>query len=380
MLTSSYPRFDGDFKGSFVQDQMRSLVSHGIKIKVITPSSRLTIITPISVYEEIRYRYLPKHIQSLPDLSLDASFKVSPEIVFYLMGAMKKICTEEISLLHSHWAIPLGIVASTMASFKGIPLVVTCHGSDVNIPWRKPRYRGLLKITLKRASAIISVTKHLTHKLIKMGIDENKIYEIPIGIDVASFNPDHIEPNGFGVFNPSTKVIGMLGSLLPNKRVDDFVKAAGIVAKKHPEVVFSVAGVGPEEAALRKLVLNNNLDNFHFLGRINRADVPSYLKNLDVFVLSSESEGLSISLQEAMAMECAPVVSDSVTCPELIKDEKNGLLFKFGNVSDLADKIGEALQDSKKLGSNARRSIIKNFNLDTNSKRLIEIYHAISIK
>lgn len=380
MLTSSYPRFDGDFKGSFVQDQMRSLVSHGIKVKVITPSSRQTKITSNSMYEEIRYRYLPKQIEILPDLSLEASFKVSPEFVFYLLGAMKKIFTEEIGLLHCHWAIPLGIVASRVASFKGIPFVVTCHGNDVNIPWRKPRYRGLLKTTLNRAAAIITVTKHLTHKLVKMGIDEDRIYEIPIGVDVAAFNPDHVEPNGFGVFNQSKRVIGMLGSLLPNKRVDDFVMAAGIVAKRYPDVIFSVAGSGPQEADLRKLVSKNSLDNFHFLGRINRADVPSYLKNLDVFVLSSESEGLSISLQEAMAMECAPVVSDSVTCPELIKDEKNGLFYKFGNVSDLADKMCEALRDSKKLGSNARRTVVGNFNLETNSKRLIEVYHTVSIK
>jgi len=150
ILTSSYPRFDGDFKGSFIQDQMRSLVSHGIKVKVIAPSSRQTKITPNSAYEEIRYRYLPKGIQLLPDLSLEAAFKISPEFVFYLLGAMKKIFTEDIDILHTHWAIPLGVIASRMSSVKGVPFIVTCHGNDVNIPWRKPKYRGLLKTTLKR--------------------------------------------------------------------------------------------------------------------------------------------------------------------------------------------------------------------------------------
>jgi glycosyltransferase involved in cell wall biosynthesis len=346
----------------------------------VTPSSRQTKFTPNPACEVIRYRYLPRGIQILPDLSLEASFKFSPEFVFFLIGAMKKMFTEVMSLLHSHWAIPLGIIASGMASFKGIPLVVTCHGNDVNIPWRKPMYRGLLRTTLRRADAIISVAKHLTYKLLKMGFDENRIHEIPIGIDVSAFDPDKIKPNGFGVLNPSTKVIGMLGSLLQNKRVDDFVKAAILVTKRNPDVTFSVAGTGPKESTLRRLVSKNGLDNFHFLGRINRGDVPGYLKNLDVFVLSSQSEGLSISLQEAMAMKCAPVVSDSVICPELIKDGKNGLLFKFGNVSDLADKIDDALHESKRMGSAARNIILRDFNLETNSKRLIEVYRTVNGK
>jgi glycosyltransferase involved in cell wall biosynthesis len=89
-------------------------------------------------------------------------------------------------------------------------------------------------------------------------------------------------------------------------------------------------------------------------------------------VLASVREGLSISLQEAMATACVSVASDGVGCRELVEDGENGFLFQPGDVHGLAQKILQALEDPS-LGMRARETIQEGFDINENVSRYIRL-------
>jgi len=96
----------------------------------------------------------------------------------------------------------------------------------------------------------------------------------------------------------------------------------------------------------------------------------------DVFVLSSAREGLSVSLQEAMAVGCVPVVVNGLGCPEIVRDSGNGYLYRSGDVGDLKEKILRAASDLT-LGLKARETIEERFDIGKNARRYVELYREV---
>ncbi len=355
-------------------DQASSLTRSGVDVQVVTPNSTSSTQSTNFLVNVTRYRYLPRQLEKLQTLSLEAAFRYSLEWPFYMAGAVFKIIRMQIDILHVHWALPFGLAGTLAQTVDRTPMVITCHGNDVNIPWLRPRYRPLLKMALKAAQAIICVSQHLKEKLVRMGIADERIHTIPIGIDTGQFNPSRV-PHGSRLKAFSDKrIVGFLGSLLPNKRVNDLIRAASIISSNQRDVAFAVGGEGPEQSNLRGLVASLDESNVQLLGRINRSEVPGFLKELDVFVLPSMTEGLSIALQEAMAMGCIPVVSNSIECSDLLEHGTNGFYYESGSPEDLAAKVQMALDASEAMGQNARKTIVEKFDLEKNTRRLLDLY------
>jgi len=116
------------------------------------------------------------------------------------------------------------------------------------------------------------------------------------------------------------------------------------------------------------------VENIRFLGEIR--DAAGFHQLCDIFVLTSIREGLSISLQEAMATGCVPVAVNGFGCPELIKDGENGYLFEPMDVEGLAEKVLKAA-DSLELGRRARATILDRFDMNRNALRYAELYEEL---
>lgn len=166
------------------------------------------------------------------------------------------------------------------------------------------------------------------------------------------------------------KVIVAMGRLTKQKNYPILIRAAAIVHKNHPEYIFEIYGQGELEDELKELSYN--------LGQIDYVLFKGYSQNVlekivdaDIYVLSSDYEGLPNSLIEAMCMGFPVISSD---CPaggprELIVDGENGLLFQKGDPVDLASKIEMLLNDNlykEKLGREAGNLIEK-----VNSERIV---------
>ena len=113
----------------------------------------------------------------------------------------------------------------------------------------------------------------------------------------------------------------------------------------------------------------------HFLGQ--RRDVPDLLNAMDIFVLPSYSEGLSLALLEAMAAGL-PVIATAVGgLPEVVTDGDNGLLIPPRDAAALAGALERLLADpalAQRLGANAREHVREHFSLDRLGREINEIY------
>lgn len=127
-----------------------------------------------------------------------------------------------------------------------------------------------------------------------------------------------------------------VGRLMPQKNYELLLKAFAIVNKKHPQYRLRIFGTGREEWYLKKLVLELGIkENVVFEGFV--LDVHKRISHSDIYVLSSDYEGMPNSLLEAMVMGF-PVVStdcDGGAPKYLIKNGENGLIVPKGNLNEL---------------------------------------------
>ena len=138
-------------------------------------------------------------------------------------------------------------------------------------------------------------------------------------------------------------------------------------------------GDGPEFDKIQQKIIAEALqDKVFLLGE--RTDVFAILKTADIFVLASESEGLSCSIIEAMALGLPAVVSDVGGNRELIKNDTNGFTFKFGDNNAFKEKIKELIDSPKKrkeMGAKSKEIAQTTFSTKIMAKNYINAYQTL---
>ncbi|EMI22390.1 group 1 glycosyl transferase [Rhodopirellula maiorica SM1] len=197
---------------------------------------------------------------------------------------------------------------------------------------------------------------------------------IPNGVDTAHFQPkfsDHCESECDG-----RVIIGTCGRLSSEKRLDILVRAFGLLQSSHPRTRLHLIGAGPEEQNLRELVHSLGLTNLvEFKGE--QDDVRPALRELDVFTVTSDNEGLPYALLEAMSTSLPSIVSAVNELPHVVRDGREGFTFQRGNVKDLAAKLSLLVSDSRmrtEFGDNARSRVIKNYSQAESLNKTIKFF------
>jgi glycosyltransferase involved in cell wall biosynthesis len=135
-----------------------------------------------------------------------------------------------------------------------------------------------------------------------------------------------------------------VGRLVPVKQVDLLLKAAAVVRKEHPSLRVAIVGDGPLRPFLEELSRELSLEeSVEFAGM--RPDVERFLARSRLFVLTSRSEGLALSLIEAMRCGLPAVVPDVGDLADLVADGKNGYLVKEASPAAYAERILALLKD-----------------------------------
>ena len=167
-----------------------------------------------------------------------------------------------------------------------------------------------------------------------------------------------------------------IGRLDPQKKFDSLMRAFAIIAPKYPDWNLEIYGQGSIRDELEQVLADLNLPNRIALMGITN-DVNSVLQKNSIFVVSSEYEGFSIVLIEAMANGIACVSYDCPTGPgEIITDGVDGILVDNQNETKLAENIEKLIlnQDLRKeLGSNAMKSVQK-YSIDNVGKQWIDLF------
>ncbi|MEJ2636634.1 MAG: glycosyltransferase [Calditrichia bacterium] len=194
-------------------------------------------------------------------------------------------------------------------------------------------------------------------------VDAERISVIYNGLDLKEFydslNNGNISYREQYGITPAMSSIGIVANLREVKGIDVFIRAAEKVHKKIDDVRFLIAGEGPEEEKLQRLVNELNLNHIvHFAGQVN--PVTPFLKSLNIGVLSSRSESMSNAVIEYMAAGLPVVCTDTGGIHEIVIEGENGLIVPVGDDSAMAEAILNLLQNKLLLEticqSNAERA------------------------
>jgi glycosyltransferase involved in cell wall biosynthesis len=198
------------------------------------------------------------------------------------------------------------------------------------------------------------------------GIAPGKITTIWNGIDVARFA--YLGPQSGG---PAV----MVGRLSAEKDVATLVRAAALIVREHPAFHLELAGDGPCAPELTRLVDDLGLaDCVRFLGEIS--DVPALLARASLFVLPSLTEGISLTLLEAMARGLPIVTTRVGGNPEVVDEERTGLLVPERSPADLAAAILRVLRDpafGRRMGARGRQRVEELFDV----RRMVAEYERL---
>ncbi len=285
---------------------------------------------------------------------------------------------EKIDILHTNgWAALFDGFFG--AKIGRVPVVVhTEHGKDVEdfvqIQQRRVWARRLITPFLDQ---MIAVSDDIKKQFVNVtGLKAEQIVCIHNGIEFHDVEINYKEKRKEIGVKDIEILIGAVGRLESVKNYDVFIQAAELVLKEYPLVKFILIGDGTLKEKLQSLTTKLGIEkSVLLLGERN--DVDELLKVMDIFVLPSRSEGLSIALLEAVANKLPIVATNVGGNPEVVIDGKTGILIPSGDVSSLVRAITELLKDEdrrKNMGENGFVVVKEEFTVEKMIANHEELY------
>jgi glycosyltransferase involved in cell wall biosynthesis len=291
-------------------------------------------------------------------------------------------------LLHSHGYKGNILFGLTPRFFRKIPMVSTLHGyTNVGGFSRMRLYEWLDSLSLRFIDAVVLVNQAMrNHSRLKKlsGINFKVVNN---GIPISSETPESPSP-GLAIqpidhlnkkiidFCSNGFTIGSIGRLSAEKNYSGLIEAIHIVHRRGNRIKLLIIGEGPERIALEKQVAELGLED-HVMLPGYRKNARDYLSLFKVFVLSSLTEGLPITLLEAMSVG-VPVVATRVGgIPEVLGYGRAGVLIPENSSEDIATAIISLFGNPEKraeLGRQGQSIVGDRYNSRRMAEQYLEIY------
>jgi len=276
---------------------------------------------------------------------------------------------QRIRHVHAHFAESGGLVAFVAAALAGIPYSLTLHGHDI---FFNPN-PCLASFLIRHSRFALTVSEFNRRFLVSADTSlAEKVRVLHCGIDVGLFQPQaFLEGERFRILT--------VARLTPRKGIADLVEACRLLqGELDYEVV--IVGDGPQKGELIARVERYGLaDRFQFLGAQSQEEVREQLRRASVFVLPSYSEGIPVSVMEAMAMHVPVVVTRVNGVPELVR-QGAGILLEPGDIQALVVALRRVAtlpkREREEMGRKARAIVEQEFNVRTQSRALAELFLA----
>lgn len=368
-LTQTYPRFDGDTAGPFIQELARGLARRGDRVTVLAPAAegmprqRQDAPGGPGAVSLETFRYAPARWQVLgysrslekDEIPRLGALAVTP---LYLAAAARAVRArlrrarregDPYHLVHAHWVVPNGPPAAWGRRWGGggVPLAVGLHGSDVFLAER-PGVRTLVRRVLGGTALLTGCSPELVARVAALGVPggpfpEERCRVIPYGVDTEVFAPSG-EAGGEGGraaaawrdqlgIPPGAPVVLSVGRMATKKGYPVLLEVLPELLARHPEAHWVLAGGGDrlEEFRRRGATMAGG-ERVHFPGLVLRGTLPDLYRAADAFVLPAvhdpqgNVDGLPNVILEAMASGLAVVASGISGIPLAVVPEETGLL------------------------------------------------------
>ncbi|HVP39526.1 MAG TPA: glycosyltransferase [Candidatus Saccharimonadales bacterium] len=218
------------------------------------------------------------------------------------------------------------------------PLWVVALGSDVlRNAWRTPFHWARARWVLSRAALVAVDAAVLARGVARLGVPAERTARVDWLPDLRRFAFRAERPAG------APRIVSTR-QLAPVYDVATLLRAAGLLARRHPGFELVVAGDGPERSRLERQAGRLG-GRVRFAGRLDADGIAELLGSSGVYVSTARSDSTSVSLLEAMACGCLPVVTAIPGNQEWITEGSSGLLFAPGDARALAHQLERALDD-----------------------------------
>jgi len=313
VLTTSYPRHEGDPAGNFVADAVEQLRERAVDVEVVSPAS----------FRHFGIAYGSGVVGNLRSAPWKAV--LLPAFLGSFARAARR-AAHDADLVHAHW-LPSGAVALTTRK----PFVVQLWGTDVELARRAP---WLARRVLERARLTICASNALADSARELGAKAVRV--IPSAVELPERVGEPADP-------PEVLFVGRLS---PEKGILDLVQAAD-------GIPLTVAGDGP----LRDRVPGA-------LGFVQHTELPPLYERAAVVAVPSHREGFGVACAEAMA-HARPVVASAVGgLLDLVVDGETGVLVPPRDVPALREALERLLADPdlrRRLGEAGRARVQERF-------------------
>jgi glycosyltransferase involved in cell wall biosynthesis len=230
-----------------------------------------------------------------------------------------------------------------------------------------------------QVDCFVAASDAIRQMLIEDGIDGDRVVTIYEGIDLHRV---HVEPAA-GIhaefwLPTHAPIVGTVAALTQEKGHKYLIDAAALVVREVPDTRFVILGEGELRLSLERQIRELHLDK-HVLLPGFRADVVSFIKSFDLFVMSSLAEGLGTSLLDAMASSKATVASDTGGIPEAVLNGETGLLVPPRDHHALANAIVELLKNQERrerMGKAGLERVTRLFSAERMVEQTLDAYRA----
>lgn len=254
---------------------------------------------------------------------------------------------------------PFNIMALAANIGSGTPIIVADRNDPTKVP-AKFVVRKVRDFLYRFAEGIVIQT------------EKNKAYfsKMVQKKSVVIYNPvDLKEYAGIALETPKERKIVTAGRLMPQKNQKMMIQAFSEVVKKYPDYELVIYGDGPSEEALKKIIAE--------LGITDKVSMPGNVKNLhdriksaEIFVLSSDYEGMPNALIEAMCLGLPSVSTKVSGATDLIKHRHNGMLVELDRQEELVQTLLELIEN-KKMAEEISKNAVK-LNEDLELSKIIK--------
>ena len=347
LVTFLWPLRDAPYAGKPIYETALRLREYA-EIEVFCPSPRYPEVSWLRPATYVYHRPDPEHAPPglhthyLEYLTLPLAGRLvnglSVEAV--LAPALRDFRPD---LILCYWLYPTGWAAVNVGKRMGVPVIVGSRGSDLHrIPGRWTR--SMTASTLRRASAVVTVTEDLRRLAAALGAEPSRTHSIPNGCDAQLYRPQDRQASRSALNLPAEgELLVQVGHLIAAKGVFDLLAAFGRIAASRPNLRLALVGEGPAQRELRQRAAQAGLAARLLLpGARPAAEIPLWLNAADLCCLASHGEGCPNVVVEALACGRPVAGCDVGGIPELVNADC-GVLAPPSDPPALAEAIARAL-------------------------------------
>ncbi|MCS6828056.1 MAG: glycosyltransferase [Caldilinea sp.] len=377
VLTHNYPRFLGDFSGTFVEALCEELAAQGQRVTVWAPydpayrralNGAVTLRLYRYVWPDALHRlgYM-RTMQSDLSLRLEA-YALSPALFARGIDAVWRDARRlRPDVLHAHWLLPNGFIAAIVSRRLGIPLAISVPGSDAQVARSNPLFRAMARFALRQAALLTANSAELRDAVLPLGADLNRFDMIIYGTA-----PNALTPSSEGVqalrrkleIDESAVVALCVGRMAAKKGFDVFIRALADPILRTQPVIGVMVGDGDEKAGWQRLAEQLSVaTRLRWVGSVPKTEIGRYYNMADFLVMPSvnrPADGLNVCVLDAMSCGKPVIGSTAAGNPLAILHGETGLLTPEHDVATLAAAMALLAGNPglrAQMGTAARRRI-----------------------